>query len=192
MGNETSLDLYFFLMILLSIIIGLGVTEILSGFASVLRSEKLREFCLPHAATVLTLFIALLQYFWETWSLRMIEEWTFPALTLMLIAPILLYLIAHLLFPDQPAGINLTDYYYEKASLIWTLACLTILAGVLFRPLAFDMPLLVRDNLSSAINLAAAIALALSSNRWLHRILVPVGALLVILDTLVISYFISQ
>ena len=93
------MDLFEFLMILLSIIVGLGLAEILMGIAGILREGRQAEFAWIHAATVIAIFLALLQTFWESWSLQEIEVWTFPAMLLMLSAPILLFTIAHILFP---------------------------------------------------------------------------------------------
>ncbi len=185
------MDLFFFLMILLSIIIGLGISEILTGFARVLRTDRLHQLILPQGALTITIFLALLQVFWETWGLRVITPWTFPAMVLMLVVPTLLHLIAHLIYPTDHEDINLGDHYYSKSRLIWSLVCLTVVVGTLFRPLAFDMPLLVVDNLSSIPTFLFSLLLAISNNKSLHKILVPIGALIVAVDTLVISYFIQ-
>ncbi|MFT7287776.1 MAG: hypothetical protein ACI87W_001891 [Halieaceae bacterium] len=48
-------------MILLSIIVGLGIAEILTGFGRILREGRLRKLTWTHGALALTIFLALLQ-----------------------------------------------------------------------------------------------------------------------------------
>lgn len=185
------MNLFEFLMILLSLIVGLGVAEILTGIARVLKSEGLRGFSWTHSAITLTLFIGLLQTFWESWGLASIETWSFPAMLLMLGSPIFLFLIAHVLFPKWESSVNLEDYYFERARLIWTLVGLTVIVGTLFRPLAFGWPLWIPDNFSSIPTIFACVLLGFVKIRMLHRVLVPIILIVVLLDTLAISYSIG-
>ena len=185
------MNLFEFLMILLSLIIGLGLAEILAGFARFLKSDGAHEFSWTHGSVTAIIFIALLQTFWESWGLRSIEEWSFPAMLLMLGSPILLYLIAHVIFPERSQSVSLEDYYYQRARLIWALAGLIVIVSTLFRPLAFDMSLWIVDNATAIPTLAMCAVLSIFNTRWLHRTLVPVLLLIVLWDTLAISHTIG-
>ena len=185
------MNLFEFLMILLSLIVGLGVAEILTGIARVLKREGLRGFSWTHGAATLTLFVGLLQTFWESWGLASIETWSFPAMLLMLGSPIFLFLIAHIMFPERESEVNLDDYYFKRARLIWALVGLTVTVGTLFRPLAFGWPLWIPDNLSAIPTIFACAVLSFVDKRMLHRVLVPIILVVVLLDTLAISYSIG-
>jgi len=185
------MNLFEFLMILLSLIVGLGLAEILTGIAGVLKSEGLRGFSWTHGAATLTLFVGLLQTFWESWGLAFIETWSFPAMLLMLGSPIFLFLIAHIIFPERESKVGLDDHYFERARLIWGLVGLTVIVGTLFRPLAFGMPLWIPDNLSSVPTISACVLLSFFNMRMLHRVVVPIILVVVLLDTLAISYSIG-
>ena len=63
------MNLFEFLMILLSIIVGLGLAEILTGVARLLRDGRQAEFSWVHSAVVITILLALFQVFWESWTL---------------------------------------------------------------------------------------------------------------------------
>jgi len=110
---------------------------------------------------------------------------------LMLGSPIFLFLIAHVLFPERESNVGLEDHYFERARLIWALVGLTVIVGTLFRPLAFGMPLWVFDNLSSVPTLAACALLSFVNMRMLHRVVVPIILVVVLLDTLAVSYSIE-
>ena len=57
------MELFEFLMILLSIIVGLGLAELLTGIAVILREGRQSQFSWIHGAVVLAIFLALLQTF---------------------------------------------------------------------------------------------------------------------------------
>jgi len=185
------MSLFEFLMILLSIIVGLGLAEILTGVGRIFREGRQSEFSWIHSALVAAVFFGLLQTFWESWSLRSIEEWTFPAMLLMLSSPILLMTIAHILFPTQVEHENLREYYFTNPVLPWRLAGATVILGTLFRPIAFGMPLFVWDNASAIPMILICALLGLSRNRTLHYVLVSLITIFVILNTLIINYEIS-
>ena len=95
------MNLFEFLMILLSLIVGLGVAEILSGIARFLKKSEREGIPWTHGLATTAVFVALLQTFWESWGLRIHEMWSFPAMLLMLGSPICLYLMAYILFPER-------------------------------------------------------------------------------------------
>ncbi len=185
------MNLFEFLMILLSLIVGLGVAEILSGIARFLKKNRSHEIPWTHGAATMAVFVALLQTFWESWGLRTIEMWSFPAMLLMLGSPVCLYLMAYILFPEQDERTSLDDYYFERAPLIWPLAGLTVIVGTLFRPVAFGDPLWVVDHASGIPILLICAVLTVTKNRVAHRILVPVVLASVLLDTLTFSHSIG-
>ncbi|MDJ0910882.1 MAG: hypothetical protein QNI99_17005 [Woeseiaceae bacterium] len=185
------MNLFEFLMILLSLIVGLGLAEILSGFANHLKRNGFRELSWPHAVITLTVFLGLLQHFWEAWGLRFVGVWTFPMMLMMLGSPICLYLIAHVLFPERGESANLGDYYLDRAPLVWPLAGLTVIIGTAFRPIAFGDPLWISDNASGVLILAVCAILTVAKSRMLHNVLVPLVFAAVLLDVLTFSHSIG-
>lgn len=181
------MSLFEFMMILLSIIIGLGISELLTGFSLVLRSSRISQLSVAHWSLFLTLFLVLLQYFWESWSLNSLTQWSFPAMVMMLLAPVGLYLVTHLVFPESETT-DLSAYYYSKSRLIYTLLALVAVVATLFRTVAFGEALFVVDNLSFVPTIVIILLLALSTNKSLHNALVPACLVVVAADALVINY----
>lgn len=184
------MDLFEFLMILLSLIVGLGLAEILTGFGRMLRERRENQLSWIHSTLAAAVFLGLLQTFWESWGLRSVTEWTFPAMLLMLASPILLLTIAHILFPTRLEQANLKEYYFENPRLPWRLAAATVVVGTFFRPIAFGAPLFVWDNASGVPLILVCGILATSQKRIVHYILVPLVTTMIILDTLFINYVI--
>ncbi len=109
---------------------------------------------------------------------------------MMLASPILLLTIAHVLFPSKPEHADLGEFYFANPNLPWRLAALTVIVSTLFRTIAFGDPLLVQDNATGIPILLICIVLGTTRKRIAHYILVPMVAVLIILDTLFINYMI--
>ena len=186
------MSLFEFLMVLVSIIIGLGLAEILTGVAKMIRARASIRPYWVHAVAVVVLFVALLQQWWEIWGLRMHSAWTFTGLLMMLSGPVGLFLMAHLSFPEPVHGTDLRDYYYAAMRPIWWLATLTVVAATLFRPLVFGDTLLSASNATSFAFLAGFIGLGASRRPVLHAILVPIVLVLLLLDIFEWSFVVGE
>lgn len=176
------MSLFEFLMVLVSIIVGLGIAEVLTGIARRIRYRQSATGYWLHSVLVALIFFALLQQWWEAWNLRAVETWEFHALLLMLAGPVGLYLIAHLLFPERVDGQDFRDYYERHLQPIWWLAAVTVLLATVFRPVVFDRSLLSVDNATSLLFLAGFVTLGLVRRRRLHEVLVPIFLALLLLD----------
>ena len=176
------MSLFEFLMVLVSIIIGLGIAEILTGTARMIRCRDSIQGYWVHSVAATGIFFALLQQWWEIWGLRDAPEWTFHGLLMMLTGPVGLHLIAHLLFPEPMRGADLREYYYGAMRPVWWLGLLTVVLATLFRPLIFDSNLFSPDNAVSLLFVFGFMALAISKRSILHAILVPAFLILILLD----------
>jgi hypothetical protein len=90
------MTIFEFLMVLISIVLALGVAQLLRGLGVYVRSR--RRFA-PAVIWGLTLFYIHLQMWWSQWDLRVIEEWN-QFLFLYDVASLsLLYLAAQFVMP---------------------------------------------------------------------------------------------
>lgn len=90
-----------YLSVLVSIIIGLALTQLLSGAA---RLIQLRRRVRMHAPTLLwmaTLFLIDVQVWWVAFDRRSTTEWQFFGFVLYLLIPIMLFLLCYLVLPDM-------------------------------------------------------------------------------------------
>lgn len=176
------MSLFEFLMVLVSIIIGLGIAEILTGVARQIRCRGSTRGYWVHSLLVGTIFVALVQQWWEIWGLRVVPEWSFVGLVMMLGGPVGLFLIAHLLFPEPMQGADFRRYYDGEMRPVWWLAAMTVVLATLFRPLVIGSDLLSLDNATSLVFLFGFAALGISRRPIIHAILVPTFLLLLLLD----------
>jgi len=185
------MGLFEFLMILISVVIGLGLTEILTGWANLLRAREGVRFYWVHILLQFGVFFALLQQWWEFWEMEELGQISFFAVLTLLASPILLFLIAHLLFPGQSKGANLEEYYYGQASLLWILVVAGTIEGTFLKPLVFGYQVFHPANLSGIPMVAFCVLLAASKNRRVHSFLVPIIIVMVVLDTILATPAIS-
>ena len=117
------------LMILVSIIVGLGITQLLAGVVRLMRGEL--EGYWIHWVWVLNVFLLLLQYCWSLFDLEAQSDWVFLQLMQRLTPPILLYLAASLLFPARNEDSSMVSFYIEKRKPVFgLLVLLTIFYAV--------------------------------------------------------------
>ena len=182
------MSLFEFMMIVVSIIVGLGLAEILTGVARLIRDRSSISGYWVHSFLIAIVFTALLQQWWEIWDLQRYSEWTFFGAVMMLTGPMGLFLIAHLLFPASMRDADLEAYYYGALRPVWWLALVTIVLATVFRPLVFGMDLLVPDHLSSLVGAVVFTALGMTQRRLVHAVLVPVFFAAVIADVVQFSF----
>ena len=90
-----------YLSVLVSIIVGLALTQLLSGMA---RLIQLRRRIPMHAPTLLwmgLLFLIDIQVWWVAFERRATLQWTFFTFLLYLLIPIGVFLLSYLVLPDM-------------------------------------------------------------------------------------------
>ena len=185
------MGLFEFLLVLVSVVIGLGLTELLTGAASLLRSRETFRFYWIHVLFQVGIFFALLQQWWEFWDMEGMGEISFLAVLSILAPPIFLFLIANLLFPNQPEDSDLEVYYYRQAPLLWGLVVAGTLVGTFVQPVVFGEPVFHLSNLSGIPTVAICLVLMVSKNSRVHSVLGPLMIVIVVLDTILANPAIS-
>ena len=101
------------LMVLFSIIIGLGLTSILVGVSKLLRARPPARGYWVHTIWVCLAFVIQVGLWWQRFAQRDVADWNFLTMLLLLVSPVLLFLVADMALPDDVAGVDLRACYYE-------------------------------------------------------------------------------
>jgi len=181
------MELFEFVMVLVSIIVGLGIATLLTGVANLLRARGTVRLYWVHSLAVALVFLAHAQVWWESWDLNSAPQWSFGGLLMMLGSPICLFLISHLLFPETLRDADLSEYYFEMARVVWPIGAMATLIGTFFRPVAFGSSILETGNLATIPTLLLCFVLASTSARRIHSVLVPTIFLVILLDTVLVT-----
>ena len=173
------MDAFSYLSVLLSIILGLAITQILQGYRSLLLGRgRVRFYWLSLTWSALILVMAT-QLWWASFGLARHRAWTFPQFAVVLLQTVLLYMMAALVLPDMPHGapVDLRDHYYRERRVFFGLF-LVMLAVSIGKDWVLQGRLPTADNLAfhGLFGLLALGGLAIRKPRY-HEIATPLGAL---------------
>lgn len=118
-------------MVLVSIVVGLGIAELLGVVARVLRKEL--EPGLLHSLWLLLALFLLAQGFWAAWAYQVRSDWSFMDLAVFLLPRLLLFVVAAVLSP--PAGFkgSLDDYFMDiRKRFFGALVCFLLAASLAY------------------------------------------------------------
>lgn len=109
------MDPFSYIVVLTSIILGLGVTRTVGGLGHLLQMRKRRRPFWIHSLWLLNLLVLVALMWFIAYRWRSNEHWTFFLFVWLLLTPTILYLISSLLFPDQDEAepINSWESYFS-------------------------------------------------------------------------------
>src|SRR5690606_22164441 len=121
-----------YITVLVSIILGLGITTILTGVAELIKQSRLFYLYTPYIIWIVLVFVLHIQEWWVTYSLKSEGEWTLPKFLFILLYPINLYVLAHLLFPGQKSNSYTSkEFYLTHFRRLFTSAMILVILSVL-------------------------------------------------------------
>ena len=172
-----------YLAVLISIVLGLGIANILSGFASIVRARDRVKAFLPTYIQMGNVFLIHIQMWWSMFGLRDVAHWTFPAFFFTILQPVLLYLMSGFLVPDIPdeGQVDLEAAYFRESS--WFAAALfaSVLVS-LVRSRLTDGHWPVAANLfAHAVFAALGVIGFFGRSRRVHMVLAPAVSLVFVL-----------
>src|SRR3954447_4018133 len=102
------MDEFGYLSVLLSIILGLSLTQLLQGLAGIIQARTRVRLYWPAVGWAILLIVVDAQAWWAMFGLRQHHPWTFLHFSIVLLETILLYLLAALVLPSF-AGDEVVD-----------------------------------------------------------------------------------
>jgi hypothetical protein len=160
-------DQFQHVMVLTSIIIGLGITYILIGVGSAI--ERITGHGAPlrlswaHGIWLLNLFVWMVSFWWwEFRLLALLKSWTLAHYFFIITYAVLLFLLAVLLLPrDWATTDSLNDYFLSKRRWFYPLYLIAIFADIVDAWLKGGWPYLQASGLFNFVYWAAAIPVCL-------------------------------
>jgi len=163
-----------FIQVLVAIIIGLGMTEILKGFADLLRPGR-RHVSLLHCGLAAWLLLQLLQVWWAGWRFATMRTWRFHELLVYLLGITVLYLAARLIFPEDVATQDLRKYFEDVSGRIWALIATFFGFATIINLWLIGTPLASIGPLSLVVLCAISALVAWLRRPWLQTVALVLG-----------------
>ena len=109
------MEMFEYIVVITSIIIGLAVTDLLKGVAQLIQHPGRRPVYWVHLLWVAYMFLTAVFWWWFEYRYREIETWSFPLYFFVLVYALVIYLACALLFPRDFADYRgYRDYYYSR------------------------------------------------------------------------------
>lgn len=167
------MDEFSYLSVLLSVVIGLALTEILQGFRHrIVASARVRSYW-PARLWSMTLLLVCAQTWWAMFGMRSRHTWTFDQFLVLLAQVVVLYLVCGIVFPDfgESGEVDLRAHYFAQRKRFFGLMILMLLLSIL-RDVVFDHSLPHPLNLTFHLVYMVTGAVAIvTANEWYHKAL---------------------
>lgn len=122
-----------YVSVFISVILGLGITQALTGIADLIHQSKRVKVYWPHLIWIVLVIIMHVQEWWVTFDLRELSTWRLPTFLFVMLYPITLFILARLLFPlgMQDEVIDLKVFYFENYRRIFLFSAFLALLATL-------------------------------------------------------------
>lgn len=122
-----------YVSVLISIILGLGITQIVSGLADIIQHWSRVRLYWPHLLWIVFTFFLHIQEWWVLYELRTITTWELPIFLFTILYPINLFILARILFPSNlsDSHIDFKQYYHSNARKFFTWALILSLLSLM-------------------------------------------------------------
>jgi hypothetical protein len=164
-----------YLAVLISIILGLAITQVLKGYRGMALARARVLLFWPTPVWSLVVLLIAVQSWWAMFGLRAVQLWTFGAFAVVLLQAVVVYMLAALVLPDffgsEPA--DLRAHYFNHRRLFF--GSLVLLVGI-----SLTKDLTIAGRLPGLFNVlfqgllaAGALVAMLTERPWYHRVLAP-------------------
>lgn len=112
--------------IVMGMVIGLGVTRLLSGVARIVQHPAAYRLYSVHLGWVASILLMLAHFWWWEFALFGIEDWTFGAYLFLIFYAVTLFMLCAMLFPDSMQDYaSYEDYFITRRAWFFGLLALT-------------------------------------------------------------------
>lgn len=177
-----------YVTVLISIVLSLGITQILTGVAGIIKKAHKVTLYWPHVLWVLFVLLLHIQEWWITYELKGHQSWKLPFFLFIMIYPINLFVMARLLFPDKLKGkiIDLKQFYFKNYKKLFFLLILSAILSVIFNLTILKMA--ISDQILQLLLIAiiSSITIKETTSEWIHKVVA-----IVVLFSLIVSIVIE-
>jgi hypothetical protein len=170
-------DLFSHITVLLSIVIALGMAELVSAWGELLRNRIRVRFYWLHLFWSVFIIMIMIQMWWGLWNFRTIDDWTIAAPTALVVQSLILVLTAQMISPkvDLSTHADMKEFYYDSTKVFF------IPSGLLMISLAFndimflEQPIIHAENIVRGAGVVICAIAAFSNSERVHAALAAIA-----------------
>lgn len=111
-----------FVLIIVSVIIGLALTEFALGVADMIKMHRTANYYWAHMVLGVYGFMSCLNYWGSVYRLKRLKAWTVPQMGIVFLTGMFFYAMTHLVFPSsQNFDYDYKRYFHENIAVIFIL-----------------------------------------------------------------------
>ena len=176
------MDAFSYLSVLISIIVGLAVTQVLQGFRGLMLARSRVRTYWPALVWAVLVLVLCVQVWWAMFGLsqRPAARWTFLDFGIVLLQTVPLYLMAGLVLPDVEGNhdVDLHAHYFAHHRWFFTLLVLLIVVSLVKVRILIDAwPRPMDTAFQLGFIVFSAIG-AWTRRGWYHKLLAPLAVIL--------------
>jgi len=125
------MEMFEYVAVLTSIIIGLGIAHLLQGVANLIQHPGRYRIYWVHLAWVTYLFFFSIFWWWWEFRLSEIDTWSFQVYMFVIFYAVFIYLVCALLFPRDLSGYDgFEDYFFARRAWFFGLLLLILIVDL--------------------------------------------------------------
>jgi hypothetical protein len=170
------LETFRYLAVMVSMILGFGVTRLLGGIGNLLQVRShVRSYWL-HSVWIVMLILFHVDMWWWLWAVRRAENWTSATFLYVLLGPASLVIASQILMPGGFYGeahkgeFDLRDHYFDSSRLFFGILAAATLWTMCLEPVLGVQGAPQNLRLVQGFELAALLTCAFSRERAVHVI----------------------
>ncbi len=178
-----------YVSVLISIILGLGITQIMTGLADLVHRWDRVKLYWPHLLWIILVFVLHIQEWWVTYQqFSGMDSWRLATFLLFILYPMNLFILARILFPFNPQedSLDMKVFYYANFQKFFLctmiLNVLSIITNVIVDGFNSDQLVIV-----SLLVLLGWVVWRRYTMEWLHKI-IAVSLMLVLIISVIVNW----
>jgi hypothetical protein len=160
-----------YVSILISIILGLGITQILSSYSDLLYRYKEVKFYWPQTLWILFILFLHIQDWFITYQLKEKVVWHLPELIFVLLYPVSLFMATKILLPtnEKEESTNMKLYFFSQFPILFYIVATSILCSVFFNIFLLNNRLFQQTHLLIFLLTMIYVAFKKIDNETIHK-----------------------
>jgi hypothetical protein len=163
-----------YVSVLISIILGLGISQLVTGVADIVHQWDRVKLYWPHMIWVGFIFFLHIQDWWTLYDLRNLSTWELHTFLFIILYPINLFIMARILFPfgSVSQDTDFKEFYFQNFRRIFVWAI--ILVGLSIADNLFISNLSLAEQPLQLLLFGFLLLITIKNYRqeWIHKMIV--------------------
>ncbi len=171
--EQFAMEPFEYVVVITSLIIGLGIAQVLNGLADIVSGFKHLKVSVAHVLMIISTFLNLYQDWFYNYEYSVhVEEWTMKVILGLLTFPILVFILARMLIPTglRSDEKDLVAYYNEQWPSFFIISIWIVLISIFQDIHISGIP--ISEQIPKIVLIAtySAFLIFKIQNRWAHII----------------------